>query len=151
MSVEAFVNAGFSFGYCMDCVMPQIPTVQDVMYALHMSDQQESYDFCQSNHEPYVANVHLVTAAAGFKVLVMRPRDEQAMRKLIAEAIVALCPDEACCTLFASSAYVKARREAGLDVPMHDPATCPHCLERERRDNKPVPPSDEELAAMDAD
>jgi hypothetical protein len=92
-----------------------------------------------------------VAAAVGFKVLVMRPRDEQAMRKLIAEAIVALCPDEARCTLFGTDPYVKAMREAGMEVPAHDHATCPHCLERERRDNNRSRFNDDDLAAMDAD
>lgn len=137
MNVTDFVKAGFRFSYVMDCVMPQIPRVQDVLYALHLSDKCEEYEFMLNNHEPYVTNVHLV-AAAMCTALCERPRDEQDMRKMIAKAIIVLCPDEARCVAHHSSAYVQAIHEFGLAVPKHNPATCPHCIEREKRDNAHV-------------
>ena len=137
MIATDFVKAGFRLSYCMDCVSPQIPHVQDVLYALHMSDWQVCYDFTFNNHEPYVTNVHLV-AAAMCTALCERPRDEQKIRKLVGQTIVDLCPDEARCVLYVSSAYVVAMKEAGLEIPAHDHATCPHCIERHRRDNAHV-------------
>lgn len=148
MNVTDFVKAGFRFSYCMDCVMPQIPHVQDVLYALHLSDKCEEYEFMLSNHEPYVANVHLV-AAAMCTALSERPRNEQKMRQLIAQAIVALCPDEACCVLYAKDAYVMAMKEAGLEIPAHDYATCPHCIERYKRDNAHVDYYEDGWAELD--
>jgi len=151
MNVKDFVNAGFRFSYCMDCVCSQIPTVQDVLYALHMTDSHEHYELMLSNHEPYVANVHLVAAAAGLEVLVMRPRNEQEMRKIIGQAIVDLCPDEARCVKYQNHnhAYVMAMKEAGLEIPAHNHATCPHCIERSRRDNAPTGDFDCEEGADD--
>ncbi|MHB8830761.1 MAG: hypothetical protein ACYC44_01445 [Patescibacteria group bacterium] len=144
MNVTDFMKAGFRFSYCMDCVMPQIPRVQDVLYALHLSDKCEEYEFMLSNHEPYVTNVHLV-AATMCTALCERPRDEQVMRKMIAQAIVSLCPDEARCVLYANDAYVL--KEAGMEIPAHDHATCPHCIERHKRDNAHVDDIDDDGSA----
>jgi len=95
------------FDFCRDAVVPEIPRVQDVLYALRLTDEQKSFDFCRDNHATYIVNVGLVIVAIGYKVLSMERYDEAVARKLIAEAIIALCPPEAKC-LF-NSAFVEAQ------------------------------------------
>ena len=115
MSLKIFVQHGIRMSYCECCMMPEIPEVQDVLYALQLSKEQAYYDVCLANHEVYIANVYLVAAAIGFDATTMRPYDEPAARKLIAQAIVELCPDHARC-LFVH-AYVAAKQLAGDQVP----------------------------------
>jgi hypothetical protein len=44
-------------------MMPEIPRVVDVLYALRLSEEQDNYGFCMANHEPYIENVMYVAAA----------------------------------------------------------------------------------------
>lgn len=115
MDLETFKNAGIRFDHSEHAVVPEIPRVQDVLFALRLVERQEDYEFCVNNHSPYVANVGLVIAATSDDVLNMRRYDEGEARKIIARAIVDLCPEEARC-LF-SSAYIEALKTAGQIVP----------------------------------
>lgn len=135
MSVETFKQAGIRFDYCRAAVVPEVPYVQDVLYALRLSEEQKNYDFCRSNHELYNANVHTVAAAVGFEIMSMRPYDEAKARQIIAKAIIELCPDEARC-LF-NNAYYEAVKLIGEEVPPKSAdaetiqwvCSCPHCKE----------------------
>ncbi len=135
MNATDFVKAGFRLSYCIDCGVREIPSVLDVLYALHLSDKQEYYEFSLANHSPYIANVHLV--AATLDVSSLMPYDEKTKREIIACAILELCPEEAKCVEY--PAYSELLRQADMPVPKHDHATCPHCIERERRDNIETP------------
>ena len=114
--LEKFKKAGICFSYSTFAAVPEIPRVADVLFALRLSEHEENYSFCVNNHEIYVANVHLVAAAVCFEVLFMRPYDEAKARKIIAKAIVDLCPEEARC-LF-ESAFVDAKIAAGEGLPV---------------------------------
>ncbi|MFA6447191.1 MAG: hypothetical protein WCW31_02940 [Patescibacteria group bacterium] len=145
MSVKNFKEAGIRFSYCIDCGVREIPSVQDVLYALHFSDRQEYYSFSLGNHTPYVENVHLV--AASLDVGALLPYDGFTAREFIARAILELCPEEAKCVDY--PVYSVLLRQADLPVPKHDPATCPHCNERHKRDNAPTDDFDWEEGSDD--
>lgn len=84
------------FSYCEHSVVPEIPRVQDVFYALRLSDKQECYEFCLCNHSTYVRNTHLVAADVADEVLNMEPcYDEQEARRVVARRILDMAPDEA--------------------------------------------------------
>lgn len=127
MSLEKFKKAGitFSCGGEGTCV-PEIPRIQDVLYALRLSDEEEYYSFGLGNHQVYNANVHLVAAAVGFEVT-FGPKSDEEIRRIIAQAIVDLCPEHVRC-LF-QGACVDARQVAGetLVVPMTAHATREAC------------------------
>ena len=109
-------KAGIRFDYCPDAVVPEIPYVQDVLYAMQLSDEQKNYDFCHGNHATYIVNVGLVIAAAGYQVLCMGLYNEVKARSIIAKTIVDLCPEEAKC--FFNSAFVEAKIMAGEELPV---------------------------------
>src|SRR3990167_5669716 len=115
MNLETLTKAGVHFDYCPDAVVPEIPHVQDVLYAMRLTDAQESFEFCVGNHATYIVNVGLVIVAVGYDVLCMEPRyDEAKARTIIARAIIELCPEDARC-LF-NSAYTQAQEIAGEKV-----------------------------------
>jgi hypothetical protein len=133
--LERMVAAGIRLVHSVNCVVPEIPEVQDVLFALRVSEEEKFYWFCSSNHEPYIGNVHLVAAAVGTEVLMARPYDEQATRLAIAKAILALYPEHASC--LASTRYTKVMELAGEVVPTGDElkrrlrtCECENCRER---------------------
>lgn len=119
MSLEVFKKAGIELCYCRYAMFPQIPYVQDVLYILQLSGEKDA----RNNYSPegaanwstYIENAVLVAAAVGYKVLGMEPYDEAEARKIIAGAIIELCPAEARC--FFNSAYAEATRIEGHEVP----------------------------------
>ncbi|MDD5726527.1 MAG: hypothetical protein PHC53_03940 [Patescibacteria group bacterium] len=119
------LKSGIRFSHCINAAVPEIPRVQDVLFALRLTDEQDYYEFCRSNHELYNMNVHLAAAACAFEVMIMRPYDESAARKLIAQVIVDLCPEDARCVEF--PAYKEAMQIAGIELPPHTD-DCPRCL-----------------------
>lgn len=128
MNLEELKRAGIRFDFCPNAVAPEIPYVQDVLFALRLTDEQKNYDFCAANHVAYIVNVALVVAAVGYGVLCMEPYDQAEAKKIIARAIIELCPEEAKC-LF-QSAYMEAKRIVGEEIPPADTAcTCPRCNE----------------------
>lgn len=103
-------NGNVRFVYSIYAVVPEIPIVIDVLFALRLSDEQKYYWFASANHETYISNVHLAAAAVGTSIYLMRPQvDKDKARKMIARAIVDLCPPKAAC-LF-NHAYTKALDE----------------------------------------
>ncbi len=92
--------------FCSDAMVPEIPRIQDVLFALGLSMEEEYYTLCACNHEPYIANINLVVVACAGKILGTNPYDEQEARRIVAKTIVSFCPEEAQC-LFVD-AYVKA-------------------------------------------
>lgn len=95
MNKEKLLEKGIRFDYCEYSVVPEIPAVQDVMFALRLADTDEYYWFAVSNHSTYVRNVQLCCFAVAYDVIGMRPYDEATARKIIARAIVALCDEKA--------------------------------------------------------
>lgn len=135
MNIKTFQELGISFTYSRYTGVPQIPRVQDVLFALRLSLAEENYTFCQANHEPYVTNVHRAAVAVSFEVMAMWSADEAMARKAIAEAILDLCPPEAKC-LF-NNAFFEAQeiylgkksalsRTASYDAILYA-CTCPQC------------------------
>jgi len=113
--LDKLKEAGVQFSYCVHACVPEIPYVQDVLYVLLQSDEEEYYSFCTANHPPYIENIGLVVAAIATKVLNLRPYDEEKVHKIVAEAIIELCPEEAAC-LF-NHAFFKAKETAGHEIP----------------------------------
>lgn len=116
--LEQMVAAGIRLSHSTACCCPEIPEVQDVLFALRLSEQEECYSFCMANHEPYIGNVHLVAAAVGTEIMMAQPYDELAMRLAIAKVILALYPEHASC--LASARYTKVMEQAGKVVPTGD-------------------------------
>jgi len=117
MDIESLKLAGICFDYCPTLVMPQIPRVQDVLYAINLGeDSQINYEFCVEHFAPYIANVHLVIAAVAGQVTGQKDKvDEEAVIRAIAYAIIELCPAEARCLL--NEAYVGAMEVLGEPLP----------------------------------
>lgn len=111
MDRDALLSSGLKFTYCRNCAVPQIPTVQDVLYALHSSPNDEYYHFAVANHSSYVANVHFAATVAAADENVCHCENEEHLRRVIAHNIVLLCPPEAKC-LF-ETAFVAAHNAAG--------------------------------------
>ncbi|MBU1034367.1 hypothetical protein KKD42_01055 [Patescibacteria group bacterium] len=118
MNLEMFVKAGIEFDFCRYAVFPQIPYVQDVLYILQLSDEKDAHgNYCPDgarNWSSYIENATLVAAAVATRVLGMERYDESQARKIIAEAIIELCPPEARC-LF-NKAYYEAEEISGEEV-----------------------------------
>lgn len=136
MDLEELKRAGIRFDFCPDAVVPEIPYVEDVLFALRRTNEQKYYDFCVSNHRTYIVNVGLVIAAVSYAIFAAERYDEAEARRIIARAILELCPEEAKC-LF-NSAYVEAKKIVGEDVPPKDVDVktlwqlcgCPRCRDR---------------------
>ena len=94
------------FIYSPSCVVPQIPYMKDVLYALRLSDEQAYFDFCMSNHEPYIHNVLLVAAETMIKLCSEERVTLDIFRRIIAETIIEQCPEEAKSP--SSTAYARA-------------------------------------------
>lgn len=145
MNLETLTQAGITLDYCTHAVVPEIPRVQDVLFAMRLSDEQYSgyFEFCRNNHSTYVVNVGLVIAAVGHEVLNQEGGyDEVAGRRIIAHAIVELCPSEARCIF--NGAYVAAQEElSGTSSPVREMnrdemianCSCPHCVRRFREES----------------
>lgn len=82
------------FSFCPEAAVPEIPYVQDVLYALRLSESDFYYGFCATNHSTYVHNVHLVAAAVAHDVLNMEQGSEEKARRIIAKKILEMCPEE---------------------------------------------------------
>ena len=111
MNIKAFKNAGVRFSYCRYAVLPQIPYVQDVLYILQLSGEKDARNYYSpegaANWATYIENVLLVAVAVAPRVLGMERYDDAEAKKIIAEAIMGLCPPEAKC-LF-NNAFVTAQ------------------------------------------
>lgn len=111
MNLETLKKAGIYFSYSRFGVFPQIPYVQDVLYVLQLSNEKDkSGNYCPTgaaNWGEYIANLMLVAAVVASHVLYMERYDEAEAKKIIAEAILELCPLEAGC-LF-NDAFVEAQ------------------------------------------
>lgn len=111
MNIETLKKAGVCFSYCRFACFPQIPRVQDVLYVLQLTEERYARGYYSPagtrNWGEYIANLMLVAAAVASKVLFMEHYDEAEARKIIAEAILELCPPEAKC-LF-NDAFVEAQ------------------------------------------
>lgn len=107
MTTEKFKVTGVRLFYSGDPSVIEIPSVQDILFALQLSEVQEN----KFGDEIYLDNVNLVVAAVGAEVKVMKPYDEASARRIIAKAIIDLCAYGARC-LF-NSAYVDAKIAAG--------------------------------------
>lgn len=135
MNIQTFKKAGIFFLHSEYAGVPEIPYVQDVLYALRLSEQQKSYDFCVNNHATYVMNVGLVMAAIAGDVLTMERYDEAEARKLIGRAILELVSERDKC-LF-NSAVTEAAEEAGTPLTsardwLTLTTTCPCPAHREK-------------------
>ncbi len=138
MDLEELKKAGIRFDFCPNAVVPEIPYVQDVLFALRLTDEQKYYDFCVANHRTYIVNIGLVIAAACYEIFDSEHYNETESRRAIARAIIELCPEEAKC-LF-KSAYVEAMQIVGEQVPSRGASRvellaacmCPRCSESGR-------------------
>ena len=120
MNIETLKKAGISFSYCRFAVFPQIPRVQDVLYVLQLADEKDAKgNYCSTgaaNWATYIENLMLVAAAVGSRVFDTERYDEAEARKIIAEAIMDLCPPEAKCLFH--NAFVEAQEIfVGLPAP----------------------------------
>ena len=119
MDVETLVRIGIRFSYSRAATFPQIPYVQDVFFVLQLSDKKDErnyYSSASANWPEYIENLMLLAAAVAPMVLVPEGHYNGAeARKVIARAIMDLCPDEAKC-LF-NHAFVEAKKAAGEEVP----------------------------------
>ncbi len=107
MTIDKFSTARVQLFYSGDPSALEIPAVEDVLFALRLSEMQENL----SSDEIYADNVNLVVAAIGAEVATMKPYNEALVRKIIAKVIVDLCPYRAKCLL--NSRFVDARIAAG--------------------------------------
>lgn len=133
MSLRELKKSGITFTHSRYAGVPEIPHVQDVLYALRLSEQQRHFNFCLSNHPTYIENVGLVIAAIAGSVLTAP--DESEARKIIARAILDLTADKDKC-LF-NSAVTDASEEAGIPLTrssdwavLVSTCACPACRER---------------------
>lgn len=122
------------FSYKANAAVPEIPYAQDVLYVLRRSEVQKCYSFCLANHKTYTDNVQLVVEKVGYRITSMKSYDEAKARKIIAEAIIDLCPVSARC--FFNQAFVEAKEVfTGIPLPLKGVASetirrachCPSC------------------------
>jgi hypothetical protein len=115
--LDLFLRNKICLAYSPDCMIPRIPKVDDVLYALRLLPDNDCYAFCMMNYAQYISNVHLVAAAVGANTIGIRPGAIPAeTRMIIALAIIDLCPPRAKC-LF-DNTYVATLLEAGHDTTM---------------------------------
>jgi hypothetical protein len=107
MTTTKFSVTGVRLFYSGDPSLCETPSVQDVLFALQLSQMQDN----EAADEIYLDNVNLVVAAVGGEIKMMEPYDESSARKMIAKAIVALCSLGARCLL--NTRYVDAKIAAG--------------------------------------
>jgi len=112
---DKLMGAKFRFAYSQASMMPEIPSVEDVLYVLRVLDESKNFSMAMSNHTVYVRNVMLAAFAVSSDVLELDPFDMREAERIVAKAIVALCPEEAKC-LFVQ-AYVNARTKMSDMVP----------------------------------
>lgn len=140
MNLEMLKRAGICFSYCRFAVFPQIPYVQDVLYILQLSGKKDGHNYYSpdgaANWSTYIENLVLLSAAVASRVLGMERYDEAEARKIIAEAIIDLCPPEAKCLFH--SAFVEAQEIfVGQPAPSRTAdretllatCNCPECKE----------------------
>lgn len=136
MNLEELKKAGIHFDFCPNAVVPEIPYVEDVLFALRLTDEQKCFDFCVENHRTYIVNIGLLIAAVGYAIFDKEHYNETESRKAIARAIIELCPEEAKC--FFRSAYVEAKKIVGEWTPSEGAAdkarwalcSCPRCRDK---------------------
>jgi len=100
--------------------VPQIPRVNDVLYALELSSLVEYYNVCKERKDThYRSNVAMVIKAVGNKVSDLWSSDRlMEATEIVARTIVDMCPEDAAC--LRREAYINAKILAGDDVPPKD-------------------------------
>lgn len=100
MNIQQMKDAGVRFSYTREGVFPQIPYTQDVLYVLRLADAPHERGAYNStgvmNFPTYTQNLLLVASGVS-DVLFMDPFDGDQARKVVAEAILDLCPEDAKC------------------------------------------------------
>lgn len=111
MNLETLKKAGIGFSYSRNGVFPQIPRVQDVLFVLQLTDKKDVKNYYSpvgaANWGTYIANLMLVAAAVASKLFYMRGFSEATAKRIVAEAILELCPPEAKCLFH--DAFVEAQ------------------------------------------
>ena len=125
MNLETLKKAGICFDYNPTVNTPEIPRVMDVLFAMSLTNRDLGYYSLsiKNNHPTYVKNVSLVIVAVATEIFGLRCRDGKAAKKIIAKAILELCPPEARC--LHKIAFSSAVRLAGEDATK--PCECPSC------------------------
>lgn len=119
MNIEQMKSAGVRFSYTPEGMFPQIPYTQDVLYILQLVDALHNRGAYNPsgvmNFPTYTQNLLLVASCVS-EVLCMDPFDGDQARKVVAEAILDLCPDDAKCLFH--TAFVDAQENfVGMPAP----------------------------------
>lgn len=134
MNTDLFHRAGLYFAYSRLAKGPQIPHVQDVLYALRRSPTQKSFESSLTDRGSYFQNVALVVAAVGVDVLRLEPYNESVAQRIIAQAILDLCaPKDKClhnAALAAAAEVVTGVAQIGSFSALTDACGCSSCRKR---------------------
>lgn len=125
MNVTTFLKANISLESSHFVTEPEIPFVQDILFALRLSEKQIAFDAGLGSHSAYIVNACLTAASVAHEIVSMEFFDEGKARLIIARAIIALCPEEAKC--FYKKGYVDAMQTLGQTVP-GPLCVCANCL-----------------------
>ena len=96
---ETFKAAGIHLAYDASTSAPQIPHVQDVLYALRLSEKHVAYHIVTVRQATYLNNVFLVATAIVSDVGSMRTMPLLELKSVVARAILILSPAEANMTI----------------------------------------------------
>ncbi len=128
------------YTYFGDSTVPEIPAVQDVLYALRLSDHDARYEFALEHHPPYIFNVMLTAAKVADRLFKLNDQDDAARDKLIAETIIDLCPEEARCLFnqaYSNALYASGKRPPGNGAEqLWLRCGCRHCRTRQVEANR---------------
>ena len=100
MNIEQMKVADVRFSYVPEGMFPQIPYTQDVLYVLRLADaphDRGAYNPSGAMNFPTYTQNLLLVASGVSNVLFMDPFDGDQARKIVAEAILDLCPEDAKC------------------------------------------------------
>lgn len=106
------LGAKHEFAFCADLAPPQIPFVEDVLYAMRETNQPRFFHMAKRDSPTYIANIGLVMVEAAEEFRKVRPSGTPSLETAISRLIYNMCPDEARC-LFVP-AYVEATTRIGL-------------------------------------
>lgn len=95
-----------------DSRLPQIPYAQDVLYAMHVADEDNCYRICLFRHTTYISNTLLVASAVAHEVAGTEPISRAEALKAVARVIIDPCPLKARCLLIPG--FAQAKRLLGL-------------------------------------